>query len=494
MALSGTIKKDFYNPYGVYGYSLILEWTGSQSIPNNTTTITANLYLQSNGADYAISSSANKTAKIIIDGTTYTKTTANVSVSDNQKKLIYTASKVVSHNADGTKNISLGGSLEINIQLSGGWVGVITLSNKSFTLNTIPRASTITSFPNFTIGDSIPVTISRASSSFTHTLELKAGSLSVAKRTGIGTSTTIALTDAELDSLYYYLRAQTKWTMYLYCTTYSGSTQIGSRTYKTATAYVGSNIVPTFETITHSEYVSNVNTIVGKYVQGLSRLNLAITGAVGAKYSTIKSYQITFEGTAYNASTATSEVIGSSGDITITGKVTDSRGRVCVKTVTITVLAYAPPKITAFALQRCNSDGTPNMVGEYVKVAREGSVSSLVNVTEKNSLTYRIKSKDRGATTWVTKKTATIGGLSLTGSDILGTYAAVTSFDFRLEISDQFNTTLALNVLPTGKVTLSWHKDGIGVGKVREQGSLDAADDIYVKNKKVVYFGDYETW
>ena len=476
MALSGSITKHFYVNNG---YSVILEWTGTQSIANNTTTITANLYLKSNGSGYAISSSTNNTAKIVIDGSTYTKTTANVSVSGNQKKLIHTATKTVSHNADGTKSVVLGGSLEINIQFSQGWVGVVTLPNTTFALNTIPRASTITSFPNFTIGNSIPVTVSRASSNFTHNFTMHCGSTFIGEwLTKIGTSTTLVLNATHQDRIYQLIPNATSAKVRLTCRTYNGSTLIGS-SYKDATAYVGSDIVPTFETITHSEYVSNVKDVVGKYVQSLSRLNLSITGAAGAKYSTIKSYQIDFDGVSYNARTATSAAIKGSGNLTVTGKVTDSRGRTATKTVTVNVLPYAPPKITSLKLQRCNADGALNAMGIYVKVNRAGSVSSLVNVTEKNTLTYKILSKAREATSWTTKKTATISGISLTGSDILGTYAAVTSFDFRLEISDQFNTTLSLNVLPTGKVTMSWDREGVGIGKVREQGALDVLGEIY---------------
>jgi len=150
--------------------------------------------------------------------------------------------------------------------------------------------------------------------------------------------------------------------------------------------------------------------------------------------------------------------------------------------VTINVLPYAPPKITGFALLRCLEDGTINEMGEYVKVTRAGSVSSLVNVSEKNSLTYRIKTKARGATTWETKKEILITGISLSGTDIIGTYSATISYDFRLEITDKFNTTVSLNILPTGTPVLSWDKVGVGIGKIREQGVLDVAGDVYINN------------
>jgi len=482
LALSGSIRKDFYNPFGVYGYSLILEWEGEQNIANNTTYIKANLYLQSNDSGYTIQSSANKTAKIIIDGTTYTKTTANVSVSGNQKKLIYTASKVVSHNADGTKNISLGGSLEVNIQLLYGWVGTVTLDETTFELNAIPRASSITSFPNFTIGENFTVTISRASSSFTHDLTLKVGTATIKTVTGVATSYTFSLSQAEQDIIYAATPNSTKATVTLFCQTKSGSSNVGPPVSKNATATVPASVVPTFDAIIHSEYVQDVAQKIGKYVQSLSRLNLEITGAQGAKFSTIKrkSYQIDFDGVSYNARTATSAAIKGSGNLTVTGKVTDSRGRTATKTVTVNVLPYAPPQITEFSLQRCNEDGTPNLIGEYVRVERVGSVSSLLNVTEKNSLTYRIKCKERGGSDiWATVKEETISGVSLTGADVISDFPITKSYDFILEISDQFNTTFTLGVLSIGTVPLSLSPHGIGVGKVWQRGVLDVLGEIF---------------
>src|SRR5690606_11044318 len=135
---------------------------------------------------------------------------------------------------------------------------------------------------------------------------------------------------------------------------------------------------------------------------------------------------------------ATSAVIKGSGDLTITGKVTDSRGRSASKTVTVNVLPYAVPKITGFVLQRCKQDGSDNLTGEYVKVISEGSVSSLLNETEKNSLTYRIKSRPRAGGKWELKHEATISELKLDGSDIVGVYPAEQSFEFMLEINDIF--------------------------------------------------------
>jgi|LSQX01.1.fsa_nt_gb hypothetical protein len=474
MALSGSITQPFQT-----WWQLVLEWSATQSIANNTSTITANLYLESLGG-YIISGSVNKTAHITIDGTTYTKTDCNINLSVGQKKLLFTANRTISHNPDGTKTFTLKGDCQINATLGGVYVGTVYLPQKSFTLNTIPRASSISSFPNFTIGENFTVTISRASSSFTHDLTLKVGTATIKTVTGVATSYTFSLSQAEQDIIYAATPNSTKATVTLFCQTKSGSSNVGPPVSKNATATVPASVVPTFDAIIHSEYVQDVAQKIGKYVQSLSRLNLEITGAQGAKFSTIKSYQIDFDGVSYNARTATSAAIKGSGNLTVTGKVTDSRGRTATKTVTVNVLPYAPPQITEFSLQRCNEDGTPNLIGEYVRVERVGSVSSLLNVTEKNSLTYRIKCKERGGSDiWATVKEETISGVSLTGADVISDFPITKSYDFILEISDQFNTTFTLGVLSTGTVPLSLSPHGIGVGKVWQRGVLDVLGEIF---------------
>jgi len=470
MALAGSITQLFQTYW-----QLVLEWSATQSIANNTSTITANLYLQSFGG--TISSSANKTAHINIDGTTYTKNDVNINLSRDQKKLLFTATRTISHNPDGTKTFTLSGDCQINATLDGVYVGTVYLPQISFTLNTI-RASSISSFPNFTIGSPFTVTISRHSDTFTHKLTLKAGSVVVKEVTGVGTSYQFNLTTAEQDKIYQTIPNSTSRTMTLVCQTYSGSTPVGSAVSKTATASVPSSVVPDFDTILHSD--SNVSTnIVGRYIQGLSQLSLEITGATGAKYSTITSYQITFEGKNYNSRTATIDAIKGSGNLTITGKVTDSRGRTATKSVTVNVLPYSAPVITKFTLARCNADGTPNDMGTFVKVVCKGSIVSLINETERNALTYRIKTSSRGASAWEIQVEQTITGLNLDVTHVVGEFSAASSCDFRLEIADKFFTASAEDILPLGTVTMSWGKYGVGIGKVWERGALDVLGEIF---------------
>ena len=65
MALSGSTSTKFYND----NFTLSVEWTATQSTANNTSTVTAKMYLKSNGSLYLGSGDAG--AHIRIDGKWY---------------------------------------------------------------------------------------------------------------------------------------------------------------------------------------------------------------------------------------------------------------------------------------------------------------------------------------------------------------------------------------------------------------------------------------
>ena len=68
MAASGTIQAAIRT-----GYRLQIAWTvGSQSVANNTSSVTAKVQLVSTGSSYTINSSASKSGSLTINGTKYT--------------------------------------------------------------------------------------------------------------------------------------------------------------------------------------------------------------------------------------------------------------------------------------------------------------------------------------------------------------------------------------------------------------------------------------
>ena len=141
MALSGTLYNQFRD-----GYRLQLEWSATQSIAENKSTVVAYLYLMSTESYATISSTAAKTGKITVDGSSSSRSDLTAGLTAWQKKLLFSYTKEISHESNGQKSFSLSAEFGINVTLSGKYWGTITIAAQTFTLDTIPRYAAITSF------------------------------------------------------------------------------------------------------------------------------------------------------------------------------------------------------------------------------------------------------------------------------------------------------------------------------------------------------------
>lgn len=166
MALRGS----YYTGFGGY-FRLQLEWTATQNIQANTSTVTSKLYLISLSSYSTISSSSTNSLRIEVDGT-HNNGSFNPSLSGNQKKLIHTATNTISHNSSGAKTVAFGGFADINVSISGSYVGRVNLPDRNYTLNKIPRHSNLRDRPSFNIKDGFKFDINRASSDFKHRVKI----------------------------------------------------------------------------------------------------------------------------------------------------------------------------------------------------------------------------------------------------------------------------------------------------------------------------------
>ena len=125
---------------------------------NNTSVVSANLYLQGNGSSW---NHENPQGYITIDGTD-TYFNHNFEQSGNRQWL-GSASKTVYHNSDGTKAITVSAGFN-----TGGYYGTLYTS-KSFNLTKIARATQPGVNPSTAKpGDTVTISLPRASGSFTH--------------------------------------------------------------------------------------------------------------------------------------------------------------------------------------------------------------------------------------------------------------------------------------------------------------------------------------
>ena len=139
----------------------------------------------------------------------------------------------------------------------------------------------------------------------------------------------------------------------------SGNT-LGTSSYN-FTVTVPAGVTPNLESVTVAPANSN-SVLAGwnAYAYGKSQAKITINGASGAYGSTIKSYSITTDpsvGSA-NAASLTTGTLYKTGTVTVTAKVTDSRGRTATGSATFSVSACDAPVISGVTLYRCKSDGT----------------------------------------------------------------------------------------------------------------------------------------
>ena len=457
MATSGTIQEAIRT-----GYRLQIAWTvDSQSVANNTSTVTAKVQLVSTGSSYTINSSASKSGSLTINGTKYTFN-FTASLSGNQTKTLFTKTVTVGHASDGTKTCSFSATCGINVTLSGTYYGNVTASGTGV-FNTIARASTIssvTSSVSVNGTNAVTVAITRASSSFTHTVAFSFGSYSKTT-TGVGTSTSYAIPTSWLNAI----PNATSGTAKVTVTTYSGSTKIGSAVSKNFTLTVPASVVPSISSVAVADTTTNQTTF-GNMVQNKSKPKLTITAA-GSLGSTITAYKTVFEGKTYTGATPTTAVIAKSGTASASITVTDSRGRTATTTKTWTVAAYTAPKIISFQGFRCLADGTENYEGTYLNAAVNFSVSS---VNEKNTASYTIEWKLQSADTWTKLTSGSVYALNSNIISASGLFSVDSSYDIRLSVKDSFTTVSSVFEIPTAFTLLDFNASGKGLafGKVSE--------------------------
>lgn len=383
----------------------------------------------------------------------------------------------------GTINGNTDGSCSVTISLNfsgftingSGANGFNINGSSTVTLYTIPRKSSV-SMSSTIMGNETTLTITRASTGFTHTLTYSFGNTSGTITTKT-TSTSVKWTPAT--SLASQIPSSTTGTVTIFCYTYSGTTLIGSSS-TTATLIVPASIKPTFTSITATRVNGTVPSSWGIYVQNKSKVTLEITGAAGSNGSTISAYSISGGGFSSTASSYTTGFLTSSGSITFTGKVQDSRGRWSdEKTVSISVVAYSAPAFSAYQTQRCTSSGTVSTNGTYSKGTVTFSYSSC---SSKNTITTAVAYKKSTDSTYTALTNTFTSGTAFTfgGGKLLTDY----TYDIRYTLTDAFGSVVVVDKLSTASVVMDFKAGGLGVavGKVSETDKcFEVADDWDMK-------------
>lgn len=485
MALSGSFSGSIIDG----AYKLRVDWTATQSVANNTTTLTFKFYLVLKSA-YSIDVGTRSTSQnsATAAGTSKGWSSAAVNQKGGEKYLGSVTFDPIKHNDDGTKSITVSAKYFINFTYlaTGTHYDYIETGNKTITFDTIARASqpSCITWPEHTqnvgnFGDTISIHMNRKSSSFTHTVRYAFGEQTGTIATGVttGTEWTIPL------SLMNLIPASTSGSGTIYVDTYNGSTKVGTKSCG-FTAKVPTSVKPTasIQVLDDTGYKDKY----GNLVKGKSKLYVKTTGTP-AYSSPIASYNVSANGGTYTAAEITTGVLSAAGTTTVTATVKDKRGRTsAAASASFPVLDYAAPAVSALAVHRCNADGTENDQGEYIEAVFSTDVTPL---NDKNSATYTLYYKKSTATSWTSKAFTELSkNYNVRNYSFIFAADSNASYDVKLEAKDDFGTTSRATSASTAFMLMNWGADGTSIGLLKaaeRPGAVDVGGDVYLNNNAV---------
>lgn len=347
---------------------------------------------------------------------------------------------------------------------------------------------------NSTVSISINTTVYEAS--YSYTLAIKNGSATYLTISGLswskGTAArTVTLTAAQRTTLLNAMSTIKSFTGTFAVTTYSGSTQIGSTSSKTATVQTTSaNSAPTLSDFTFEDSYSTTTNITGNnqlFVQSYSTLKVTPGTATAKNGASISNYTASCNGVSVSNTTGSAISVGKvakSGSVTVTLTITDSRGYTASVSKAITVIAYANPKLSSVTLRRTNE------IEAEMQLKFNGTISAIaVDGVQKNSVQYvryrYKKTSDTSYSSYYSILTSTTrSGTSFSFSNLqLLNLDAGSSYDFHLQIQDRLFSASSLDVyfvVPQGTPLVALRKQKVGINTPNPQATLDVGGDMRI--------------
>lgn len=498
---SSTINFDQSKSSGSYIDGKI-EWSSVADNDANNSDVTAKIYVRKGDTTQmlTIPTTGTWSYSLTINGSTVTGSISTSVLED--WVLLYTRTvSNISHDDDGSKSITISGS--ISAPSATSFSGHTTSGSGKATLDDIPRASTITSASNVTLGNKCSVKWTPASATFRYKLKFSLGDwsyttdaihpnkISAYTYTGYTIPLSVAeqITDDDKDTM----------TVTLYTYSNSGATtQVGSADSDTFTVTVPENdsTKPTLsmELAPVSSMAAPFNSL---YIKGRSKVDANFTGA--AKYNaTVKSYKVNVNGKSYG-SPYTSGYLSTVGKLTVTGSVTDSREFTNEVEEEITVIDYGVPKILPASDEnevicaRCDKEGNLIDSGTYLKIKARRSYSKVTaNSVQNNFCAIRYRYRPETTTTfsdWVTLLAKSNTSTDTVDSDPIANVvaSAETAYIVQVGVIDDMGESAVLQfVIPTDFVTVDIPESskGMRIGLLRyaketDEPGIDVGAPIY---------------
>lgn len=465
-----------------------IEWSSNAEASTGKSIVTASLY-------YRRTSTGDTTygyryCSITIHGTMFNASGA-ITITEHEWVKAAEGIVVVDHKTDGTM------SVEISAE---GYVAGTSLQSTTCSgtakLDSIPRASTIASAANVTLGNKCSVKWTPMAASFRYKLKFSLGSWSY---------TTDACHPNTTNQYHYFgytipldvakqIPSATTGTMTVTLYTYSDSgatKQVGSASSKTFIVTVpdNSDTKPTV-TMSLSPVGSLPSDFAGLYIQGKTKVK-ATLAATGKHSATIKSYSMKVDGVSYGSGASyTSGYLSKYGSNRVYGYAIDSRGYAGGTAKDIEVIAYSKPKITVSVCGRCDESGNLSANGTYLKIKATRNYSPVATGgMQKNFCKIRFRYKAAAAAAysdWVTILDSNASGNTVeTGALLGGVLAINTSYSVQIQAIDDIGEYgESVISIPTETVYMHRAKNALGLGKYAEgENLLDVAWDAHFRGE-----------
>ena len=447
----------------VYDSYFWVKWeSGGQDVSANKTAINWSCGVTPGHKFY---SNAVKMSAVSIGGVTVYAGGTYSNITDYKEHTFASGTLEVSHNADGSKTLTVS-AFSGQVWKDSGYL-TATAAAQSFQLAAIPRA-TEPVMGAATMGEAVRISLPRASSAFTHTLSYVFGAASgtIVENAGTEVQWTVP------ESLAAQIPDSSVGTGTLTCRTYNGGTLVGTKTV-TFTATVPQSMKPALTNGWAAVSYDNSGTKasgIAAWVQGYSKAKAVFNGSkVTCKQgASIAKYAVTYLGKTVEESPYRTETI-STTSATVRCTVTDSRGLTAWEDVTVELESYAPPMLVGAALYRADGEGAAADSGTHIAGLATAKFSS---IGERNTATIKGYWKSVGGS-YGEGVTLPFGAVGLVTGDV--EIAGDRSYTAKIVVTDSLgNSTEFEENIPTEQVAFHLKEGGQGAafGKAAEQDEL----------------------
>lgn len=444
--------------YTSSGYArLAMEVTETgYSIENNDSPVLYHLWLE-RGSTWVYDLNNETWAEATINGQTVVNKYVSFDLRNTNRVLLDSGTIRIPHNEDGSKTITFWARI-LNVADQGN----INWFSGTLGLTNIPRSSAINSVTATELGQPVTIKIDKKVNEFRHQVWWQVNDsgwidLGTEHDTSVQLTVPIDYADRITNSDTGLLDVCVR--------TFRGNDKIGNDVYKRGIPIkVPASIIPTLEDVTITERTAQLAEFipVGNFVKDKSVMRVEANNAAGSHGSTIVSTELTVDSLVVRAATGDFPA-NKAGNLEVTAKITDSRGRTATKSKTIKVWDYYAPKIIAFLANR-----TGNGTNKTIIATVAANVSPLViDGINRNPYTLKIQYSAKKANRWIDAVNLTNESTERINRqiDCGAFYELSKAYNVRLVIQDKLSDLVdSVLLVRSSRVLWAWGDNRASVG------------------------------